>query len=282
LTILADAGNGSAGGILEALSQRLPFDIIPFRWEPDGSFPHGIPNPLLPEKRAATSAAVRKTRADLGIAFDGDCDRCFFYDGEGTFVEGAYCVGLLASELLRRHPGEKIIHDPRVYWNTQDMVLSAKGIPLMGKTGHAFMKERMRAENALYGGEMSAHHYFRDFAFCDSGMLPWLVIAAMLSLTGKPLAEYLFERKKAFPCSGEINRKVSDTMALFENVHARYAKEALHEDFVDGLNLEFSNWRFNVRKSNTEALVRLNVESRGDEALLKEKTDELLRLIDEG
>ena len=280
LRILADAGNGCAGLVLRELIPALPFDFTCLNMEPDGSFPNGVPNPLLPERRAATAAAVREARADLGVAWDGDFDRCFFYDADGNFIEGYYCIGLLAQELLRHAPGSKVVHDTRVYWNTQDVVRAAGGQPVMGKTGHAFMKERMRAEDALYGGEMSAHHYFRDFAYCDSGMLPWLLVAALLHRSGRPLGELVAERMAAYPCSGEINRRVEDAPALMRLVRECYAPGALHADDMDGVNLEFPRWRFNLRMSNTEPLLRLNVETRGDRPLLEEKTAELLALLE--
>ena len=281
LKIVADAGNGCAGLVLQELAKDLPFDFTCLHMEPDGSFPNGVPNPLLPERRAATAAAVREAGADMGVAWDGDFDRCFFYDGDGNFIEGYYCIGLLAQELLRRAPGGKVVHDTRVYWNTREVVLAAGGRPVMGKTGHAFMKERMRAEDAVYGGEMSAHHYFRDFAYCDSGMLPWLLTAALLHRTGRPLAELVAERMAAYPCSGEINRRVQDAPALMQLVRDRYAGQAVHEDSIDGVNLEFADWRFNLRMSNTEPLLRLNVETRGNRPLLEDKTAELLRLLEE-
>ncbi|WP_291441337.1 phosphomannomutase [Desulfovibrio sp.] len=280
LKIVADAGNGCAGLVLRDLAKSLPFAFTCLHMEPDGSFPNGVPNPLLPERRAATAAAVREAGADMGIAWDGDFDRCFFYDSDGNFIEGYYCIGLLAQELLRRAPGGKIVHDTRVYWNTREVVLAAGGQPVMGKTGHAFMKERMRAEDAVYGGEMSAHHYFRDFAYCDSGMLPWLLVATLVHRTGRSLAELVAERMAAYPCSGEINRRVQDAPALMQLVREQYAPGALHEDSMDGVNLEFADWRFNLRMSNTEPLLRLNVESRGNRPLLEDKTAELLHLLE--
>jgi phosphomannomutase len=280
LKILADAGNGCAGLVLAELAPLLPFELVFRQMEPDGRFPHGAPNPLLPEKREATAKAVRESDADMGIAFDGDFDRCFFYDSEGGFIEGYYCVGLLARELLLRCPGAKIIHDPRVYWNTREITLAAGGVPVMGKTGHSFIKEKMRAENALYGGEMSAHHYFRDFAFCDSGMLPWLLVASLLTRTGQSLTELVAERMAAWPCSGEINRRVSNAENLMQNIRDRYAAQAVHEDRLDGVNLEFADWRFNLRMSNTEPILRLNVESRANSALLRDKTNEIIEFID--
>ncbi len=280
LKVLADCGNGCAGPVLERFMPYLPFaDFVCEKRKPDGNFPKGVPNPLLPERRAHTAEAVRRSGADLGLAWDGDFDRCFFYDSEGNFIEGYYLVGLFAEDLLKRNPGQKIIHDTRVYWNTRELVLASGGIPLMGKTGHAFMKERLRAENALYGGEMSAHHYFRDFAYCDSGMLPMLLLLARLANTGESLAELVNSRIAAYPCSGEINRRVEDAPALLAALWQGYAPKAIAADQVDGINLEFSEWRFNLRSSNTEPLLRLNVESRANPALLEDKCAELLAQI---
>lgn len=276
LKVVADAGNGCAGLVLKELAPHVPFEIVPLHWEPDGHFPNGVPNPLLKERRAATAEAVRKARADFGVAWDGDFDRCFLYDSSGNFIEGYYIVGLLASELLRTHPGEKIVHDPRVYWNTREVVLAAGGVPVMCKTGHAFIKERMRAEDALYGGEMSAHHYFRDFAYCDSGMLPWLLIGALLLRTETTLAELVEARMAAYPCSGEINCKVKKPKDLLQEIYDYYFPKATGSDNLDGINMEFKDWRFNVRMSNTEPLVRFNVETRGSTSLLEDKTSELL------
>jgi len=279
LKIVVNAGNGGAGLIVDQLAPHLPFEFIRIQHEPDGHFPHGIPNPLLPECRAATADAVRTHHADFGVAWDGDFDRCFFFDADGRFIEGYYLVGLLATALLARHPGGKIIHDPRLSWNTIEMVQQAGGIPVLSKTGHAFIKERMRAENAIYGGEMSAHHYFRDFAYCDSGMIPWLLIAELVSTSGLSLAELVEDRMRAFPCSGEINFKVSDAAAATARVMAHYANLAPALDHTDGISADFGTWRFNLRSSNTEPLLRLNVESRGDEALMHERTEEIAALI---
>lgn len=279
LKIVADAGNGCAGLVLSSLQKRLPFEFVCNQMEPDGNFPAGVPNPLLPEKRETTSHLVRQHKADFGIAWDGDFDRCFFYDSEGNFVEGYYLVGLMATELLRQFPGEKVIHDTRVYWNTREQVLANGGIPIMSKTGHAFIKERMRSENAVYGGEMSAHHYFRDFAYCDSGMLPWLLLACVLGRSGASLAELLEDRIRAFPCSGEINRRVSDPEIAIRSVMKTYASFATDQDNIDGINMEFRDWRFNLRMSNTEPLLRLNVESRADPQLLQDRTGEILSIL---
>jgi len=280
LRIVVDAGNGGAGRVVDLLAPHLPFEFVRLHHEPDGHFPNGVPNPLLQENRAVTSAAVLSEGADLGLAWDGDFDRCFFFDERGEFVEGYYLVGLLAEMALEQHPGAAIIHDPRLVWNTIDRVRKLGGRAVESKTGHAFIKERMRAENAAYGGEMSAHHYFRDFAFCDSGMIPWLLVAAQLGRRGMPLSALVAECMAAFPCSGEINRSVDDPAAVLAKVAERYRPQALEESSVDGLSLAFADWRFNLRLSNTEPVVRLNVESRGDVELMRTQTSALLALID--
>ncbi|NID15775.1 phosphomannomutase [Luteibacter yeojuensis] len=279
LKVVVNAGNGGAGQIVDLLQAHLPLDFVRVNHEPDGSFPNGIPNPLLPGNRAATADAVRAHGADFGVAWDGDFDRCFLFDASGEFIEGYYIVGLLAAQLLEKHPGARIIHDPRLTWNTIDMVRQAGGVPVESKTGHAFIKERMRAEDAIYGGEMSAHHYFREFAYCDSGMIPWLLIAERLSVTGTSLADMLAERMAAYPCSGEINFVVEDAKAAVARVLAYYEKESPSLEYVDGVSADFGSWRFNLRSSNTEPLLRLNVETRDDAVLLAWRTEELSRLI---
>lgn len=280
LKIVVNAGNGGAGGIIDLLDAHLPFEFIRVNHEPDGTFPNGIPNPLLPENRDATAQAVVTHGADFGIAWDGDFDRCFLFDANGTFIEGYYIVGLLAAQLLEKHPGAKIIHDPRLTWNTIDMVKQAGGVPIESKTGHAFIKERMRAEDAIYGGEMSAHHYFREFAYCDSGMIPWLLLAERIARSGSSLADMLAERIAAFPCSGEINFVVKDAAAAVAQVISFYEAKQPSVDRVDGISADFGAWRFNLRSSNTEPLLRLNVESRGDDRLVASKTDEIAALIE--
>ncbi|MEJ2061253.1 MAG: phosphomannomutase [Gammaproteobacteria bacterium] len=280
LRIVVNAGNGGAGLVVDAIESHLPFEFIKIQHEPDGSFPNGIPNPLLPENRSATSEAVIQHGADLGIAWDGDFDRCFFFDERGDFIEGYYIVGLLAEAFLRKHPGEKIVHDPRLTWNTRDMVEALGGVPVQSKTGHAFIKARMRAEDAVYGGEMSAHHYFRDFAYCDSGMIPWLLVAELMSVSGKPLSELVDERVAAYPCSGEINFRVDDTAAKVAAIERHFENEQPHIERVDGLSMEFADWRFNLRASNTEPVLRLNVEARGDQKLMTTRTAELRALIE--
>lgn len=279
LRVVVNAGNGCAGPFITELSGFLPYEFLPVNFEPDGNFPNGVPNPLLPERRADTARAVRDAHADVGVAFDGDFDRCFFYDEDGKFIEGYYLVGLLAAALLKGHKGEKIVHDPRLYWNTQEMVISSGGMPVMGRTGHAFMKEKMRAENALYGGEMSAHHYFRDFAYCDSGMLSMLLILGLVQQSSETLANMVAGRMAAYPCSGEINFKVPDARRIMDEIEKKFASSASKHDRLDGINMELGSWRFSLRSSNTEPLLRLNVESRGDASLMEEKTEEICRMI---
>ena len=280
LKIVVDAGNGGAGRVVDLLEQHLPFEFIKLHHNADGNFPNGVPNPLLPENRVAATAAVRDHGADLGLGWDGDFDRCFFYDEDGSFIEGYYVVGLLAEAFLKQQGPARIVHDPRLTWNTVDIVQSLGGEAVQSKTGHAFIKERMRLENAVYGGEMSAHHYFRDFAYCDSGMIPWLLVAGLISSSGQPLSKLVAERMAAYPCSGEINRTIENPVAVLTKIEAVYRDQAESVEHVDGLSMSMGEWRFNVRMSNTEPLVRLNVESRGDQALMKEKTTELLALID--
>jgi len=280
LKLVVNSGNGCAGPVVDLLEQKLPFAFVKLQHTPDGSFPNGVPNPLLPENRAATARAVAAEGADLGIAWDGDFDRCFLFDETGGFVEGYYLVGLLAQALLEKTPGSRIIHDPRLLWNTRELVAQAGGEPLLCRTGHAFIKEKMRAADALYGGEMSGHHYFRTFGYCDSGMIPWLLVCEIMSRTGRRLSELVAERQLAYPVSGEINSRVAAPARVLERIEAFYGNRAGGDkDFTDGLSMSFADFRFNVRSSNTEPVLRLNVETRGDPQLLAEKTAELLRLI---
>lgn len=279
LKVVVNAGNGGAGTIVDLLEPHLPLHFVKVHHEPDGRFPNGVPNPLLEENRAATAQRVVVENADLGIAWDGDFDRCFFFDEHGGFIEGYYLVGLLAEAFLQKG-GAAIVHDPRLTWNTIDIVRRLHGKAVQSKTGHAFIKQVMRDNDAVYGGEMSAHHYFRDFAYCDSGMVPWLLVVELLSTSGKPLSQLVAERQAAYPVSGEINRTVGDAEKVLSVIESRYRGDALVVDKTDGLSMEFANWRFNVRRSNTEPLVRLNVESRGDVALMEEKTTELLTYIE--
>lgn len=286
LKLVFNAGNGAAGPVIDAIEARLkalgaPVEFIKIHNTPDGTFPNGIPNPLLPECRDDTRNAVIEHGADMGIAFDGDFDRCFLFDEKGQFIEGYYIVGLLAEAFLEKHPGAKIIHDPRLTWNTEAVVTAAGGTPVMSKTGHAFIKERMRTEDAIYGGEMSAHHYFRDFAYCDSGMIPWLLVAELVCLKGQSLGELVRDRMAAFPASGEINSRLAEPAAAIARVEAHFAEEAQAVDRTDGLSMSFPDWRFNLRSSNTEPVVRLNVESRGDIPLMEARTRTLLALLNQ-
>ena len=279
LKVVVNAGNGGAGLALDALEPHLPFEMVKVHHQPDGNFPHGVPNPLLEENRPPTTAAIVASGADLGLAWDGDFDRCFFFDDTGRFIEGYYLVGLLAETFLLKAPGSKIVHDPRLTWNTEAICLRQQGQAVQSKTGHAFIKERMRAEDAIYGGEMSAHHYFRDFAYCDSGMIPWLLVTELMSKTGKSLAQLVDACIAQFPCSGEINNKIEDPKAALAKVEAHFKALASDIDYTDGLSMSFGEWRFNLRMSNTEPVVRLNVESRGDFGLMERKRDELLALM---
>ncbi|HFZ8994092.1 TPA: phosphomannomutase CpsG [Citrobacter freundii] len=282
--LVVNSGNGAAGHVIDALEARfkaadIPVEFIKVHHQPDGNFPNGIPNPLLPECRQDTIDAVVKHNADMGIAFDGDFDRCFLFDEKGNFIEGYYIVGLLAEAFLEKTPGAHIIHDPRLSWNTVDIVEKAGGIPVMSKTGHAFIKERMRKEDAVYGGEMSAHHYFRDFAYCDSGMIPWLLVTELLCVKGKSLSQLVGDRMAAYPASGEINSSLADPKASIARVLEKYQPAALAVDYTDGISLEFADWRFNLRSSNTEPVVRLNVESRANVELMQLKTREILSFL---
>jgi phosphomannomutase len=279
LEIVVNAGNGGAGPIIDLLEPHLPFEFIKLHHSPDGSFPNGVPNPMLERNREVTSAKVRETRADLGLAWDGDYDRCFFFDEHGGFVEGYYVVGLLARSFLAKFPGERIVHDPRLTWNTIDVVTEAGGEAVQSKSGHAFIKQAMREADAVYGGEMSAHHYFRTFSYADSGMIPWLLLSEIMSVTGQKLSELVGARMTAYPASGEINRSVADPGGITAAIEQHYRREAKSVEHVDGLSMEFEDWRFNLRPSNTEPLLRLNVESRGDAQLMRDKTEELLARI---
>jgi phosphomannomutase/phosphomannomutase/phosphoglucomutase len=279
LKIVVNAGNGGAGLIVDELEKYLPFQFIKVHHEPDGHFPNGIPNPMLEENRASTIAAIHAHGADLGIAWDGDFDRCFLFDEQGGFIEGYYIVGLLASALLKGEAGGKVVHDPRLTWNTIEIVEAAGGQAVLSKSGHAFIKERMREVDGVYGGEMSAHHYFRRFAYCDSGMIPWLLVTQILSESGQALSTLVGERIGLFPVSGEINYRVPDAKATIAAFAARYGTQALRVDRTDGISYEFPEWRFNLRSSNTEPLIRLNVEARGSSQLMRDKTQELFELL---
>ncbi len=281
LKVVVNAGNGGAGLVVDQLEPHLPFEFVKIHHAPDGQFPHGVPNPMLEENQAATAEVVRRNRAHVGLAWDGDYDRCFFFDEAGRFIEGYYLVGLLAEVFLRREPGARIVHDPRLTWNTLDIVRARGGVPVLCKSGHAFIKQKMREVDGAYGGEMSAHHYFRTFGYCDSGMIPWLLVLQVMCESGQSLAELVGERMRLFPASGEINRRLSSPpQEILGRIRALYEKGAVTIDFTDGLSIEYRDWRFNLRASNTEPLVRLNVESRGSEALMQDKTRELLARLD--
>ncbi len=279
LKVVCNAGNGGAGSVIDLLEAHLPIEFIKIHHKADGNFPNGVPNPLLEENRQSTIDAILEHNADLGIAWDGDFDRCFFFDEKGTFIEGYYIVGLLAEAFLKKQAGEKIIHDPRLSWNTLAVVEEFGGEAVLCKSGHAFIKEKMRQVDAVYGGEMSAHHYFRDFFYCDSGMIPWLLVTEILSLCGQKFSSLVEQRMQAFPASGEINREVEDAKASIEKVQQVYADAALATDFTDGLSMDMGEWRFNLRMSNTEPVIRLNVESRADQTLMESKTQEILQLL---
>ncbi|MDY6864243.1 MAG: phosphomannomutase [Thermodesulfobacteriota bacterium] len=277
--VVSNAGNGCAGPIIDLLEKALPFNFIKLNNKPDGTFPSGVPNPLLAENRKSTESAVKKERANVGIAWDGDFDRCFFFDEKGTFIDGYYIVGLLAEHILKTNPGEKIIHDPRVVWNTIELVKKAGGVPIQSKAGHAFMKEKMRAEDAIYGGEMSAHHFFRKFSYCDSGMIPWLLVLEIMSVRDCSLSLLVEDRIKQYPSSGEINCHIKDTAVVTRNIIKKYREKAEKVDTIDGVSMEFELWRFNLRPSNTEPFIRLNVESKRDHKLMEEKTEEILEIL---
>ena len=279
LKIVVNAGNGGAGPIVDLLEPHLPFEFIKVYHEPDGTFPNGVPNPMIEANQVVTSERILAERADLGIAWDGDYDRCFLFDELGQFIEGYYIVGLLAQTFLARKAGESVVHDPRLTWNTLDLVSRGRGKAVQSKSGHAFIKQKMREVDAVYGGEMSAHHYFRTFSYADSGMIPWLLVTEVMSRRKATLSALVGERMRAFPASGEINRKVKDAPAVIARVEAEYTPRAIAVDRTDGLSCEFAEWRFNLRSSNTEPLLRLNVESRGDEKLMRARTAELLALL---
>jgi phosphomannomutase len=285
LRILMNAGNGAAGPTLDALAEGLAsrgqqLDLVKMHHAPDGRFPNGIPNPLLLENRPVTADAVKRSGADFGVAFDGDFDRCFFFDGEGGFVDGEHVVALLASAHLAHQPGAAIIHDPRVVWAVQDAVRRSGGRSILAPTGHVFLKAAMRREGAVYGGEMSAHHYFLGFMFCDSGMIPWLKVAELVSHRGRSLMDLVGEMRRDFPSSGEINFRVADVPAMVARVEAELAPRAQGLDRTDGLSLDFGDWRLNLRASNTEPLLRLNVEARGDAGLVAEGVARVRALIE--
>ena len=279
LKIVVNPGNGGAGAVIDQLEPDLPFEFVKVHFGADGNFPNGVPNPMLIENRTPTVDAITSTGADLGIAWDGDFDRCFFFDHTGRFIEGYYMVGLLAQAFIETEPDSTIVHDPRLTWNTIDIAEAKGARAVMSKTGHAFMKETMRSQDAVYGGEMSAHHYFRDFAYCDSGMVPWLLITRLMSEKNQTLAQLVDARMRAFPASGEINRRVENPESVIQAIEHQFKTPDAVIDRTDGLSLDFTDWRFNLRMSNTEPVIRLNVESRGLPDLMEEKTAQLLALI---
>lgn len=286
MKVVANSGNGIAGHVIDELERvfsekSIPIEFIKVNHEPDSSFPHGIPNPLLVENRQQTTDAIVESKADFGIAWDGDFDRCFLFDEKGKFIEGYYIVGLLAEAYLLNHPGEKIIHDPRLTWNTQEICADTGGDAIQSKTGHAFIKEVMRKEDAIYGGEMSAHHYFREFGYCDSGMIPWLLVAELVSVKDVPLSTLVENRIIKYPSPGEINRKVRDTQLTLAKVESEFEKQAINIDRTDGISMEFTDWRFNLRGSNTEPVIRLNLETKGDKVLMNEMTSKILTIIEQ-
>ena len=275
--VVVNAGNGCAGLAIDEIESKLPIKMIKVFNEPDSDFPNGVPNPLLIENRKPTIDAVLKNNAHLGVAWDGDYDRCFFFDEKGSFIEGYYIVGLLAKSILKKFPGERIVHDPRLIWNTLDVVEKGKGVAVESKSGHAFIKQKMREVNSIYGGEMSAHHYFRDNAYSDSGMIPFLLVMQLMSEENKTLSDLVEEMIATFPCSGEINSTIADPASKIKEIEKLYADGKVEK--VDGLSVEYDDWRFNLRMSNTEPIIRLNVESKGDVLLMEEKTKELLDTI---
>ncbi len=281
LKVVINTGNGSAGPIINEIEKFLPFEIIKIHNNANGFFPNGVPNPLLQDSRAETSKAVVENRADCGVAFDGDFDRCFLFDETGAFIEGCYMVGFLAEAFLKKNPGAKIVCEPRALWNTLDIIENLGGKEIICRSGHSYMKDALRAEDAIYGGEMASHHYFRDFYFCDSGMIPWLLILELLSQTDKKLSQIMGERIAKFPVSGEINTKVDSTdtvKKIMAHVEEIYGANGIVSK-IDGLSVDFPDWRFNLRGSQTEPYIRLNVESRGDKNLMESKRDELLKII---
>ncbi len=285
LRLVVNAGNGVAGHVIDDIetmfaSENVPIEFIKLHNKPDGNFPNGVPNPLDIENRVETSQAVKQHNADMGIAWDTDFDRCFFFDEQGNFIESYYIVGLLAQNFVKNNPDEKIVHDPRLTWSTIELVHKNGGRAIQSKTGHAFIKERMRQEQAIYGGEMSAHHYFRDFYYCDSGMIPWLLIAELMSVHQQKLSSLVSEQMIEYPSSGEINRQVDDPDSIINKIKNKLASKANSIENIDGLSMSFAQWRFNLRKSNNKSLLRLNIETRHDKALLQTKVASMLAMID--
>ncbi|MEN2751847.1 phosphomannomutase CpsG [Psychrobacter sp. FBL11] len=282
LKLVINSGNGSAGPVVDLLIEKLaqagaPIEVIKLHHTPDGSFPNGIPNPMIEANRVATKQAVLENNADLGVAFDGDFDRCFLFDENGEFIDGSYVVGMLAQAFLNKYPNESIVYDPRVIYNTEAVIEAHNGKAVISKSGHSFIKQVMRESGAVYGGEMSAHHYFRDFFYCDSGMIPWLLTIELLSITGKTLSVLVTGYIHAYPSSGELNFRLttSDAPTIIRAIEDKFSAENPSKSMLDGLSLDFGDWRLNLRASNTEPLVRLNIETRGDKSLLADKVREI-------
>ena len=279
LRIVVDAANGMAGTMLPPVLERLPrLDVVRCYFEPDGSFPNHEPNPLLPENRAFIVERTRAEGAQLGVAYDGDADRCFFVDDTGEFVPGDFVTALLAQAMLAKEPGAKVIYDVRASWAVPRAIEEAGGVPLINRVGHAFIKDRMRKEDALFGGEVSAHYYFRDFTQADTGVVPFLVMVELLSRADRPLSELLVPYRERYFLTGELNTPVADVALKLQEIKERYTRDGGRISHLDGISVDFDEWHFNVRPSNTEPLLRLNLEALS-EPLMEEKRDEVLELI---
>ena len=282
LKVVSNAGNGCAGYFLDQLEDKLPLNFIKLNHEPDGNFPNDVPNPMLAAQKKQISKAILLNKADLGIAWDGDFDRCFFYDEKGQFIDGYYIVGLL-SEFFLKHSKktEAIVYDPRVTWNTENIINNYKANPVLSKSGHSYIKNAIRNNDAIFGGEMSGHYYFRDFYYADTGMVPWLIICEILSQDGATLSKLVEEQINLFPSSGEINlniKNIKNTLSSIEN-HYKDSPDLQNIYYLDGVTMEFNDWRFNLRASNTEPLIRLNIETRNNTSLLANKKKEITNFI---
>jgi len=279
LKVVVDAANGMAGAMLPPVLDRLPqLDVVRCFFEPDGAFPNHEPNPLLPENRTFIVERTRAEGADLGVAYDGDADRCFFVDDTGEFVPGDFATALLARAMLEQEPGARIIYDVRASWAVPHAIEEAGGVPLVNRVGHAFIKERMREVDALFAGEVSAHYYFRAFTRADTGVVPFLVMLQLLSRSGRKLSELLAPFRAAYFLSGEINTPVADVDGKLREIEERYAAAGGRISHLDGVSVDFDDWHFNVRPSNTEPLLRLNLEAL-DEPEMERRRDEVLDLI---
>lgn len=284
LKIVVNSGNGAAGPTIDAIAAELSrrdalLHLIQINHEPDPAFPNGIPNPMLAENHADMAEIILREGADFGVSFDGDFDRCAIFDDLGRYISGEYLVGLLAELMLHRHPASSVVYEPRVTWNIEDAISSAGGIGAVSKIGHAFLKSAMRGSGAVYGGELSCHHYFRDFAYCDSGMIPWLLVAEHLSQDGEKISDYVNTRRTKFLSSGERNFSMGSPGEAFLRVTNHFASDLISLDETDGLSLIFNDWRLNLRCANTEPLVRLNLETRGDSRLLAKKLAEVTTIL---